>query len=103
MRTLGVAAYHGMALLAMLGHVVIVGLFSLLLLYTSPFPIHAVLTAVLKVLIFGIWFGLFVLGVATWRERRWLVVVVPIVGFGLVWILGEIGMKQLGWSLGLGY
>ena len=103
MSTPSVAAYHGLALFAMLGHVVVVGLYSLLLLYTAPYPIHAVLTIVLKVLIVFVWFGLFVFGVTAWRERRWLVVAVPIVGFGLVWILGEVGIKQLGWSLGFFY
>ena len=100
MSTLGAGVYQGLALLAMLAHVVVVGPFALLFLYTTPYPIHAVSTIVLKALIVVVWFGALVLGVTAWRGRRWLVILVPILSFGVVWLAGQIGTSQLGWSLG---
>ena len=96
----GAGVYQGLALLAMLAHVVVVGLFALLLLYTTSYPIHVVATILLKTLIVLVWFGALVLGVTAWRERRWRVILVPMVTFGVVWLAGQIGTTQLGWSLG---
>lgn len=103
MRGFGEIAYQGLALLAMLAHLVVVGPLSLLALYLAPHRGTELVAFVLKALVVGGWCGLGLAGIKAWRERSWAVVTVPILSFCLVWILILIGNGTIGWGLEFGY
>ncbi|MDP9246851.1 MAG: hypothetical protein M3O95_01975 [Candidatus Dormibacteraeota bacterium] len=95
----GQVAYHSLALLAMLAHLVVVGPWTLVVLASSSPPGTGLATLLLKLLVFSTWCGLSVIGIAAWSDRSWRVVAVPIVSFGLASILHEVGKSALGWSI----
>ena len=95
-RTLG---YHGLAALAILAHVILVGLSSLLLLVLTSPPGAEIPALALKGVVIVSWLGLGWLGLLAWTRRSRLVVVVPIASFAILWVVGSIGNELVHWSL----
>ena len=99
----GEVAFHAVAAVALLAHVLVVGPLSLLALYLRPEPGTEGAALVLKVLIAGAWFGLGLAGIRSWRSRSWAVVGVPFVSFSIAWLLVLVGNETIRWTLGFGY
>jgi hypothetical protein len=100
---LGQVVYHGLALLAMLAHLLVVGLLVLVVLKLSSPPEAAFATLVLKTLIGVVWLGVGLAGIMVWRAHRWSVVSIPFVSAVPIWLLTVAGGNSLGWTLPLGY
>lgn len=99
MRAFAEFAYPGLGIIAMLAHILIVGPLSLFALYLEPFRAYEIPTVVLKALIVVSWCGFGFVGIRAWRARSWAVIPVPIVSFGIIWFLMDIGISNLGWTL----
>ncbi len=95
MNALGAAAFHGLALLAMLAHLAIVGLVAVFALYIESFRSTEPLTVLAKGLIVVVWCGLGLVGIKAWRERRWAVVLVPLLSLVLILVLIQIGIADV--------
>jgi hypothetical protein len=103
MSRLGGIAYHALALLAMLAHLVVVGLLGLVVLSLVPAEGTEIPALALKTLIALVWGGLGLIGLNAWRQRSWVVVAVPVVSFCLVALGKGIGDAAVHWTLGIGY
>jgi hypothetical protein len=95
MSALGTAAYQGLALLAMLAHLVVAGLVAVFALYVESFRGTEPLTVLARALIVGVWCGLGLVGIVAWRERKWAVVLVPFLSLVLILVLIHIGIADV--------
>jgi len=96
-------AYHGLATIAMLCQLAVVGLISLLKLSLSSAPGTEPVQLILKVVVAVSWLGLIVLGLVAWRKRSWFVVTVPIASLSVLLVLDWIATSTIHWYLPWGY
>ena len=95
-------AYHGLAAVAMLAHLVLGGLLLLLTVLLSSPPETADAALLLKVISLLSWLGLGWLGLRAWRRQSWLVVVMPLLYFAVLWVVNSIGSGWVHWFLNWG-
>ena len=88
-------AYHGLATIAMLSQLAVVGLISLLKLSLSSAPGTEPVLLILKVVVAVSWLGLMVLGLVAWRKRSWFVVTVPIASLSVLLVVDWIATSTI--------
>ena len=97
MSTVYAVAYNGLAALAMLAHLIVNGLFTLIELNMRSDAGTDLPMSILRVFVLVSWFGLAWFGLRAWARRSWLVVVVPIVSFLILLGVNGIGSNLIDW------
>ncbi len=95
MSTVQSVVYQGLAMLAMLAHIIVNGLFTLVTLNLSSAPGTELPLLMLKGVVLASWFGLGWFAWHVWARNSWLVVAAPIVSFAILWVVNWIGANRL--------
>ena len=90
--------YHIGAAVATLAYLVIVGFLTLFLMWARA-PGNEILALVLKLIAVGVAISGFIACIYLWNAKRWLVVVIPVLGLAAELLINWIGQTLLHWSI----